>query len=709
MRPCGSRVPVVALAAGVAAVLAYPVAARVPLVVRPVVASAYLAAPVPVVPPVKPRAETVSLAVSAGAGSDIREALPRSPFSLVGFVWPGEKPDLVEMRSRSDRGVWSAWEAVEAMDAGPNGGGAPKASEPIWTGPATGVQARAFRAGRSATEDLSVVLVDPGASVNDSRIKAVALSGVPSMPTVITRAQWGADESMMTWPPEYSTTVKAASIHHTADSNDYTCDQSASLVRGIYYYHAVTNGWGDIGYNALVDKCGTIFEGRTGGLNVPTLGAHTGGFNQSVFGLAMIGDYDAVSPSAATLDSVARMIAWKLGNGYVDPAGMVTLTSAGGGTSKYSAGTVVALPVIFGHRDTGKTVCPGAAGYAQLPWVRDRVGQLAGDWRASPVYQKWLALGGENGLGPVSAVEADWPDGGRATDFGGGNATIAWRGDVGAHAIMGAIRANFAFHGGQPVLGYPTTDETRTPDGIGRFNHFTRDASIYWTPDTGAHAVADAIRDRWAALGWETGRLGYPTTDQTPTPDLLGRYNHFSRDGSIYWTSGTGAHAVYGAIRSVWAVGGWETGRLGYPATDETGTPDGVGRFNHFSGAGSVYWTPGTGAHTIFSVIRDRWAALGWETGRLGYPTTDETVTPDGAGRFNHFSRDGSIYWTPGTGAHAVYGAIRDRWRTLGWENSWLGYPVSDEYGVTDGRRGDFQGGYILWNAATGVAAAYRY
>ncbi|MEV0089506.1 hypothetical protein AB0H93_42265, partial [Saccharopolyspora sp. NPDC050642] len=53
--------------------------------------------------------------------------------------------------------------------------------------------------------------------------------------------------------------------------NDYTCDQSAALVRGIYYYHSVTNGWGDIGYNALVDKCGTIFEGRTGGLHLPTI------------------------------------------------------------------------------------------------------------------------------------------------------------------------------------------------------------------------------------------------------------------------------------------------------------------------------------------------------------------------------------------------------------------------------------------------------
>src|SRR5207302_49498 len=83
---------------------------------------------------------------------------------------------------------------------------------------------------------------------------------------------------------------------------------------------------------------------------------------------------------------------------------------------------------------------------------------------------------------------------------------------------------------------------------------------------------------------------------------------------------------------------------------------DGVGRYNHFQG-GSIYWTPGTGAHEVHGAIKDKWASMGWERSFLGYPVTDETGTPDGVGRYNHF-QGGSIYWTPSIGAYEVHGAI---------------------------------------------------
>ncbi|MEV0089206.1 N-acetylmuramoyl-L-alanine amidase, partial [Saccharopolyspora sp. NPDC050642] len=379
--------------------------------------------------------------------------------------------------------------------------------------------------------------------------------------------------------------------------NDYTCDQSAALVRGIYYYHSVTNGWGDIGYNALVDKCGTIFEGRTGGLHLPAIGAHTGGFNRHVFGISMIGDYDAVSPSAATLESVSQMIAWKLANSYADPLGGVTLVSAGGGTSKYAAGTPVTMPTIFAHRDVGRTSCPGNFGYNSLGSVRDRAAQLAGDWRSGPIHQKWQALGGENAAGPVYAVETNWPEGGRATVFGSGFSTIARRSDLAAHWVKGDIHATYQRLGGPNAGVYPTTDELATPDAIGRFNHFTHDASIYWTPDTGAHAVHGAIRNAWAANGWEAGPAGYPTTDELTTPDTIGRYNHFTKNASIYWTSTTDAHLVYGAIREHWGALGWETSWLGYPTSNEYPVP--AGRRNDFQG-GYIEWNATTGTTTAY-------------------------------------------------------------------------------------------------------------
>ena len=139
------------------------------------------------------------------------------------------------------------------------------------------------------------------------------------------------------------------------------------------------------------------------------------------------------------------------------------------------------------------------------------------------------------------------------------------------------------------------------------------------------------------------------------------------------------------------------------PLTDETGTPDGVGRFNHFEG-GSIYWTPKTGAWEVHGLIRDKWASMGWERSFLGYPVTDETKTPDGVGRYNHF-QGGSIYWTPKTGAWEVHGLIREKWASLGWERSALGYPVSDEQDLPGGggKFSQFQGGRIVWKPSTGA------
>ncbi len=218
-----------------------------------------------------------------------------------------------------------------------------------------------------------------------------------------------------------------------------------------------------------------------------------------------------------------------------------------------------------------------------------------------------------------------------------------------------------------------------------------------------------AIERRYRALGQAGGLLGGPVTWELPTPGNRGWMQHYNRfDGaSIYWSPSTGAHEIYGQIRSRWGRTGWELGPLGFPVTGELPTPDGRGRMNHFagSGGGSIYWTPGTGAHEVYGAIRATYGDLRWERGPLGYPVTGELPTPDGRGRFNHFAGSGgsSIYWTGATGAHEVYGAIRGRWAEQGWERGPLGYPVSGEYAVPGGRQSDFEGGSIRWNAATGA------
>jgi uncharacterized protein with LGFP repeats len=191
-----------------------------------------------------------------------------------------------------------------------------------------------------------------------------------------------------------------------------------------------------------------------------------------------------------------------------------------------------------------------------------------------------------------------------------------------------------------------------------------------------------------------------PAPKRTPAPRDRGFWQRFD-GGWVYWSSETGAHAVYGAIFAKWAELRWEQGLLGFPLTDELAHPDGRGRFNDFQG-GTIYWTPRTGAHEIHGRIRDKWVQLGGTRSFLGYPLTDETPTPGGRGRFNHFE-GGSVYWTPQTDAHEVHGAIRDKWASLGWERSPLGYPISEEFADGVFRRSNFERGHIRWSAATGA------
>jgi uncharacterized protein with LGFP repeats len=161
-----------------------------------------------------------------------------------------------------------------------------------------------------------------------------------------------------------------------------------------------------------------------------------------------------------------------------------------------------------------------------------------------------------------------------------------------------------------------------------------------------------AIDEKYAALGGPGGFLGQPADEgagsaEMPTSDNRGRVRDFE-NGSIYWSAGTGANEVHGDIRVKWATLHGERGFLGFPTTDELGTPDGRGRFNHFQG-GSIYWTPQTRAHEVHGAIRDHWASLGWERSRLGFPTSDEKGTSDGQGRFSEFE-GGAIFWHPSRG-----------------------------------------------------------
>jgi uncharacterized protein with LGFP repeats len=331
----------------------------------------------------------------------------------------------------------------------------------------------------------------------------------------------------------------------------------------------------------------------------------------------------------------------------------------------------------------------------------DATGRAIGHSVPDPILAKWTELGGSSSVvGTPVGGEYSVGDG-QAQDYTGG--MIAWSPASGAHAVHGAISAEYAACGGPAgLLGFPTTDETGLPDGVGRVSSFLG-GQVYWTPATGAHEVHGEIAGRYAGLSGPAGLLGYPVTDETAAPDGVGRFNHFT-GGSVYWSPASGAHEVHGAIRAHWAALGGEQGVLGYPVTDETGTGDHTGRYNNFTG-GAMYWSPPSGAHEVHGDILAHWADLGAQQSAVGYPVTDETTAPDGAGRYNYFT-GGAVYWSPETGAHEVQGAILAGWAGLGWEQGPLGYPVSDEYGVAGGRRSDFQGGFLYWDELTGTVGA---
>jgi uncharacterized protein with LGFP repeats len=217
-------------------------------------------------------------------------------------------------------------------------------------------------------QDLGVVFIDGRAE--EGGIALATDSVTYGMPDVVTRAGWGANENARCRTATYDDHVQAAGVHHTAGSNNYSRAQSAGIVRGIYDYHARTLGWCDVGYNALVDKYGTIYEGRFGGLDKNVQGAHVGGFNHNTFGISMMGNYDIAPTTPEMIQAVGDMIGWKAAVAGFDPKGTGRYTPYAFAGSKYTGGVTMNLPAIFAHRDAHNNACPGTFGYAQMDNIR---------------------------------------------------------------------------------------------------------------------------------------------------------------------------------------------------------------------------------------------------------------------------------------------------------------------------------------------------
>ena len=181
-------------------------------------------------------------------------------------------------------------------------------------------------------------------------------------PTVIPASVW---RSGLTPPKELptKTTVKHIIVHHAAGSN--TNINYTDVVRNIYTFHTGTNGWNDVGYNFLISQDGTIYEGRDGqnimdGDNVQ--GAHFCSQNGGTMGICLLGDYMTVQPNDKSLESLSRLIAWKMKKETLQPLEKGVHTISGNTLNNISA-----------HRDgTCATNCPGDNLYPKLEQIRQK-------------------------------------------------------------------------------------------------------------------------------------------------------------------------------------------------------------------------------------------------------------------------------------------------------------------------------------------------
>ena len=347
------------------------------------------------------RPEPVDFESGAGVQKRFGKAVQSQPiktgkrFNLVGLRWRGGGEPGVSVRTRREGGGRTRWTTLysHAEDAPDPGRGEPMpqgSSTPTWVGEADYVQYRLSR----PVPGLKLHYVNvKGSSTAGDRLKsglrrvadgvAALVPGTPAakaadpQPDMVTRSGWGASDC----PPRNSPdegTVKAAFVHHTVSANNYSRSEAPSVVLGICRFHRNSNGWSDIGYNFLVDKYGTLYEGRAGGIDRAVVGAQAQGYNAQTTGIANIGTHTSVPQSSAALDAMARLIRWKLPLHGAPTAGSTTVTSAGGSTNKFPSGRSVRIGRVAGHRDTNATSCPGDALYSQLPDLRARVGDVSG-------------------------------------------------------------------------------------------------------------------------------------------------------------------------------------------------------------------------------------------------------------------------------------------------------------------------------------------
>ena len=296
----------------------------------------------------------VERSAAAGEHTMYRSRVLQAPerFDLAGIE--GEMREA-ELRGRVQGGAWTDWAQTANGD-------------PVWFGGMDELQVRAH-GWKPAGRVHYVSVPERTSPVSERAAKAAG-------PNVISRRQWGANKKNGGCKPRTDAAygrVKAATVHHTVSAVDYSESEAKGMILGICRFHRNSNGWNDIGYNALVDRFGNIYEGRGGGLGRAVIGAHTQSVNAQTTGVAVLGTHTEKPVSKQAMNGLVKWLVWKLPEHGLDGTGKARMVSAGGESARYPQGERFKTHRIIGHRVTNFTACPGDALFGQLPKLRKKV------------------------------------------------------------------------------------------------------------------------------------------------------------------------------------------------------------------------------------------------------------------------------------------------------------------------------------------------
>ncbi len=523
--------------------------------------------------------------------------------AAVGITWEKGTGVGSQVQYRALKGdAWGEWTNVTVdTSSGPDESAAGSVtrvgSELIMLSGASKVQARVLGGPAQVPVDPEVTVIDPGVSEADKAPEqqpAGAAHAAVVRPQILSRAQWGADETWRTGRP-MSNTVKGVIIHHTADTNNYTRDQVPGMMRSMYRYATKTLGWDDIAYNYVIDRWGRIWQGRAWLYpEQPVFPAAHLSNNDRAMGVSMLGNYESEVLSTPARKSLERIIGWAATQYGFDPSGRMLIYNNKTAREEW-------MPTITGHRDNYFTACPGANLYPLIPSIRANVRKLVAGSGGAVTPPPAPRV-------PAGALDRD-VDGMNDSDILGrdasGRLTLAsptGKGQMTPMELYGGSGWNTM---DVVTIGGDWTGDAR-PDVIARKSST---AELFLYPSTTAGKLSSGRR---IGTGWNGMQTIVAPGDWNGdgTPDIIATHR---TTGDMYFyagdnrggfaTSGRKIGHGWGGIKSIAAVGDWN----GDKKPDLAAVT--------YSGVGVIYYGDGKGGFTAQDTQSGNWGAYASLTG----------------------------------------------------------------------------------------------